>query len=60
MTIESPDLHLFRLKAKAQNTYPEHTYKAVLGRVYREQETTQGRADMLEGMLEDFERGVDV
>lgn len=59
MTTESPDLHLARLKAKAQNTYPEHTYKAVLHRVYREQETTQGRADMLEGMLAEFERGIE-
>lgn len=58
MTTTSPDLTLFRLKAKAQNLYPEHTYKAVIHRVEREQETVEGRVEMLEGLVEDFERGM--
>lgn len=55
--VESPNLHLLRLKAKAQETYPEHTYKAVIHRVNRERETAEGRAEMLEEMLAEFERG---
>lgn len=58
MTTNTPDLHLARLISKAQDTYPEHTYKAVVNRVYREQETVEGRAAMLEGMLGEFERGM--
>ena len=57
MTTLSPALHLALLESKAQDTFPEHTCKAVLLRVHREQETNQGRAEMLEGLIGEFERG---
>jgi len=58
MAIDTPDLTLFHLKAKAQDLYPEHTYKAVLRRVYREKETTEERVQMLAEMVAEFERGM--
>jgi hypothetical protein len=48
----SPALHLALLAAKAQETFPEHTYKAVIRRVRQERVTEQGRAEMLEGLIE--------
>lgn len=62
MTAPAPitALHLALLEAKAQETFPEHTYKAVLLRVHREQETNEGRAEMLEGLISEFERGREV
>lgn len=58
MTVETPDLQLARTLSKAQDLYPEHTYKAVVKRVYREQETVEGRVEMLEGLVAEFERGM--
>ncbi len=54
----SPALHLALLESKAQETFPEHTYKAVIHRVHREKQTEQGRAEMLEGLISEFERGL--
>jgi hypothetical protein len=56
-TTPSPALHLALLEAKAQETFPEHTCKAVLLRVHREKQTVQERAEMLEGLISEFERG---
>ena len=59
MTTTAPNhaLHLALLESKAQETFPEHTCKAVLLRVHRGKETEQGRAEMLEGLISEFERG---
>lgn len=55
--VQSPALHLALLEAKAQETFPQHTCRAVLLRVHREKQTDQARAEMLEGLISEFERG---
>jgi len=56
-TAPNPALHLALLEAKAQETFPQHPCRAVLLRVHREKRTEHGRAEMLEGLISEFERG---
>ncbi len=54
----NPALHLALLEAKAQEAFPKHTYKAVLHRLHWECKTDQDKAEMLDGLISEFERGL--
>jgi hypothetical protein len=56
-TTETPDAHLFALKAETQELLPDHTYKAVMRRVEAE-ESLEEQCELLEDGLAEFKRGL--